>query len=251
MKKLLLLKFFTLSVFVYSQNLKTYNGKFKNGNANYEYYELESKQEIFSGKFNYSINKKHYEKGTFVNNFKTGFWQYFHKNEHITVEISGNYKNNLKNDKWLFRLTENDLKKEYSINFKNDTIIGEIEFDGLKGMFNENGEFIDDWKIDDDKTVYKAKFIENILTYLEYKYINGSLLGIYSPNIYKFDFQAILDKNNSIVKKEYDLDWNFRMMSGQFEVDKIYGINQVKLDGLDTEYLEKELFFNNFFDEII
>ena len=40
-------------------------------------------------------------------------------------------------------------------------------------------------------------------------------------------------------------------MSGQFEVDKIYGINQVKLDGLDTEYLEKELFFNNFFDEII
>jgi hypothetical protein len=41
------------------------------------------------------------------------------------------------------------------------------------------------------------------------------------------------------------------MMSGEFDVDKIYGINQVKLDGLDTEYLEKELFFNNFFDEII
>ena len=251
MKKLPLLIFFTLSVFVYSQNLKTYNGKFKNGNANYEYYELESKQEIFSGKFNYSIDKKHYEKGTFVNNSKTGFWQYFHKNEHVTVEIFGNYKNNLKNDKWLFRLTENDLKKEYSINFKNDTIIGEIEFDGLKGTFNENGEFVDDWKIDDDKTVYKAKFIENILTSLEYKYKNGSLLGIYSPNIYKLDFQAILDKNNSIVKKEYDLDWNFRMMSGEFEVDKIYGINQVKLDGLDTEYIEKELFFNNFFDAII
>jgi hypothetical protein len=148
-------------------------------------------------------------------------------------------------------LNENDLKKEYFINFINDTIIGEIEFNGLKGKFDEKGKFIDDWKIEDDKTIYKAKFSDNILTNLEYKTKNGTLLAIYNPDLYKFDFQAILDKNNSIVKKEYNLDWNFRMMSGEFDVDKIYGINQVKLDGLDTGYLEKELFFNNFFDEII
>lgn len=251
MKKLLILIFFTFSVSVYSQNLKTYNGKFKNGNANYEYYELESKQEIYNGKFNYSIDKKHFEKGTFNNNSKIGFWQYYHKNEYVKIEISGNYKNNLKTGKWLFSLTENDLKKEYFINFINDTIIGEIEFNGLKGKFDEKGKFIDDWKIEDDKTIYKAKFSDNILTNLEYKTKNGTLLAIYNPDLYKFDFQAILDKNNSIVKKEYNLDWNFRMMSGEFDVDKIYGINQVKLDGLDTEYLEKELFFNNFFDEII
>jgi protein TonB len=251
MKKLLILIFFTFSVSVYSQNLKTYNGKFKNGNANYEYYELESKQEIYNGKFNYSIDKKHFEKGTFNNNSKIGFWQYYHKNEYVKIEISGNYKNNLKTGKWLFSLTENDLKKEYFINFINDTIIGEIEFNGLKGKFDEKGKFIDDWKIEDDKTIYKAKFSDNILTNLEYKTKNGTLLAIYNPDLYKFDFQAILDKNNSIVKKEYNLDWNFRMMSGEFDVDKIYGINQVKFDGLDTEYLEKELFFNNFFDEII
>jgi hypothetical protein len=251
MKKLLILIFFTFSVSVYSQNLKTYNGKLKKGNANYEYYELESKQEIYNGKFNYSIDKKHFEKGTFNDNSKIGFWQYYHKNEYVKIEISGNYKNNLKTGKWLFSLNENDLKKEYFINFINDTIIGEIEFNGLKGKFDEKGKFIDDWKIEDDKTIYKAKFSDNILTNLEYKTKNGTLLAIYNPDLYKFDFQAILDKNNSIVKKEYNLDWNFRMMSGEFDVDKIYGINQVKLDGLDTGYLEKELFFNNFFDEII
>ena len=251
MKKLLPFLFLTFSIFVYSQNLKTYNGKFKKGNANYEYYELESKQQIYSGKFNYTIDKNHYEKGTFLNNSKIGLWEYFNKNEYIKIEISGNYKNNFKTGKWLFSFTENDLKKEYFINFLNDTIIGDIEIKGLKGKFDEKGKFIDDWKIEDDEIIYKAKFIDNILTNLEYKTKNGTLLGIYSPDIYKLDFTAILDKNNSIVKKEYDLDWNFRMMSGEFDVNKIYGINQVKLDGLDTEYLEKELFFNNFFDEVI
>jgi hypothetical protein len=200
MKKLLILIFFTFSVSVYSQNLKTYNGKFKNGNANYEYYELESKQDIYNGKFNYSIDKKHFEKGTFINNSKIGFWQYYHKNEYVKIEISGNYKNNLKTGKWLFNLNENDLKKEYFINFINDTIIGEIEINGLKGKFDEKGKFIDDWKIEDDKTIYKAKFSDNILTNLEYKTKNGTLLAIYNPDLYKFDFQAILDKNNSIVK---------------------------------------------------
>lgn len=234
------------STFAFSQIKKNYDGKYRNGIAKYEFYELDGKQ-IFDGNFLYSINKTHSETGKFLKNSKIGLWKFFYKNDYKTINISGNYNNNLKTGKWSFTVKDDKLKKQFFITFLNDTIIDKIELIDLQGQFDNKGRFIDDWKISDNGAEYNAKFQDNILTNLQYRTKYGTITGIYEPNISK----EIFNNNISVIKKEYELDWNLRLQSNQFDIDQIYDINRVELLEVDKmEYIEKELFFSNFFDKI-
>ena len=87
-KKIQILIFLVLANFlsVHSQNIKTYTGVFDNGKATYSYFENDSYERIYQGKFIYNENVVKYDglklniNGNFINDKRDGEWSFIVKN---------------------------------------------------------------------------------------------------------------------------------------------------------------------------
>ena len=254
MKRIFTTFFLIFSVTIFSQELKTFEGNYKEGTAKYSFYEGKNDEIILNGKFEYFKSNNQSEIGQYSQNLKAGTWKYNFENEDYKIDFYGNYINDLKNGIWTFNFKENGVSETYSLDFKNDTLIGKINWNGLKGEFDERGRFIGNWEVNYnfDRDKYIAIFKDNILIRLENRGIitSRTYLDVYQANTNSIDFTKLSLSENSIIRKEYDLDWNFRLMSKEFDVDKIYYINNLKIDGVSPAYLKKEQFFQNFYDAI-
>ena len=227
----------------FSQITKTFKGNYKNGKATFQYYDGIQKDIILNGKFSFTKDNTITESGEFVNNLKNGKWVYTYRENKDLIKINGLYKNDLKDGLWSFNLYEEGLKKEYILNFKKDTIIGKINIVGLQGEFSTNGKYIGDWIIDHNGYLSKAKFIDNILIYMDGRSTKSSTnAGRYQPDIYKIDFLNLSDKKNGVERKKYDID--FIKRTENLDVSKIYGVSN-----FEAEY--KQDLFNYFFSSIV
>jgi hypothetical protein len=99
MKRFLTVLFLTITVGLFAQTLKTYNGSFdagylRGGIANYTYYENpETHEYVKHGLFKYSYNGTSEHKG-------------------YNETISGNFENGLKNGKWTYTVSMTDFGKD-------------------------------------------------------------------------------------------------------------------------------------------
>lgn len=119
MKKTLLIGLLIIIVSISKSQTKSYNGKFEDGNATYQYYENENMDRVINGMFNY--NGSLYDmKGKFLNGNKNGEWNIYAKNKSfnglrgsiiINTQIIGNYKSGALDGSWTY---------SNSISFKND-----------------------------------------------------------------------------------------------------------------------------------
>ncbi|REC60799.1 hypothetical protein DRF65_18505 [Chryseobacterium pennae] len=250
MKQIITILFLTFSVTLFSQDLKTFEGNYKEGTAKYNFYKGKENNIILEGKFEYFKAKNQSEIGQHTQNLKVGTWKYHFENDGYKIEFYGNYTNDLKNGIWIFKFLENGISESYSLEFQDDILVGEVNWSGLKGEFDTKGRFIGIWEVKNDNDKYDATFNDNILIMLEKRTLNNILLSVYRPDTYSTDFTKLSFGDNPIIRKEYNLDWNFRLMSGEFNLDKIYDINRVTLDGISETYLEREIFFNAFFESI-
>lgn len=164
MKNLILLSILILFN-AFSQDIKTYDGEYEdsyggtgNGHAIYQYFENEDYERIYHGNFSYQStlntndrNSLTIIKGKFKNNKKVGDWIYSREYKKLGYQttIKGKYKEGLKDGQWSFyqkgynELSANGIT--YYLTFKNDTIIGEININELKGNFDEKGGYTGKW----------------------------------------------------------------------------------------------------------
>lgn len=157
MKKILLLLIFPC--LIYSQEIKTYNGKYQDGLAEYQYFENENLERIYQGKFEYSnIEKTNSSKGSFIQNMKNGDW--FYKKEEYPygkTECNGNYINDKKNGIWTYKFKydkKNDTYKAiYQVNFRNDTIIGNVNLKDIRNHISLSDVIEFECKLDEKSRI--------------------------------------------------------------------------------------------------
>ncbi len=223
MKNYIALLLFFYFINGYSQNLLKYNGDYKNGKAEYTYFENEDLERIYQGNFKYENDDINYFtsiNGFFKNNLKSGNWNYLHYHKHssYSTNISGRYEKDLKNGIWKF----NDIQ----IKFHNDTIIGPIKIDGLQGKFDEKGKYLGQWNATSGDYEYIAEFQNNSLIKLYERIIStGEIKSKYAPNISLSDTLQFISKKvndlNSITglsPEEYEKEQQIQAINSFFSI---------------------------------
>lgn len=221
MKHNLYLLIILLAQFNYSQELKTYKGKYNEGDATYQYYENAEYERVLNGYFEYSrkvlkeTESKMYnicvETGTFIDNKKNGEWTFrtkviseFLKLDAEILMIKGNYKNDLKTGAWAYTISSiREVGKSFQpkleftgkLIFLNDTIVSKLDYPAIKGEIDSKGNLIGNWyyhKLDREIT---ASFMENILVKLLDRNIStGKINAKYIPNLDLINFKETINK---------------------------------------------------------
>ncbi|GMV77141.1 MAG: hypothetical protein AMXMBFR79_02760 [Chitinophagaceae bacterium] len=210
--KLIITSFF-LAVIVgttLGQTLKTYTGNYKSGNATYQYYENAEYERIFNGNFSYKTNKDNVNvsrahmpssieiKGVYKDNLKEGNWTSkevitsfipTHGNVTIIMVLNGTFKNGKREGQWTYKQTFKTIKKEEtttsSLTFSKDILVKTVDFNGIKGNLDNDGNFTSTWNIKKNDIEYIAEFANNVfLKLIKRKVSDGRIL-------FKYDNQNI------------------------------------------------------------
>lgn len=95
-----------------AQELKTYKGLYKGGQATYTYYEAESGERIYHGPFNWTNTQKTLTvNGRYRNDKKEGQWVYQEKYPQLILRQTANYRNGQMEGKLIMEKTTNRLGK--------------------------------------------------------------------------------------------------------------------------------------------
>ena len=221
MKYLFLITIYLFFNNLFSQQLKTYSGPYKNGVATYKYYENKSKEKVLNGDFKYISNNIEII-GKFENNKKTGKWKYSRKNYQFNdndLFFTGTYVNDFKDGAWLFNryFTNKGKKEQYNskVSFLKDTLVGLFETPNIKGQFTSTGEFVGKWIYVRDDLETTIEFENNFVT----KSSEKSLTDKKSIELYTTEknFLINLEKNHP---NDYSrVSWDIRYLKD----DDIYG----------------------------
>jgi hypothetical protein len=179
---------------VFSQQIKTYQGPYKNGTAVYQYYDGNNYDRIYQGSFKYTSEYVSIT-GQYKNNEKIGLWTitkvekgFIDKKILIKEIVTGKYINNKMNGLWTLR-TNNletkkviinsevyfkegyliDLFKYYNSNFTLDASGNHSEL-SLVGKFDHDCNFDSTWV---------AKYTLNGIPFEEIRKFQSGLLYFY------------------------------------------------------------------------
>lgn len=218
------------------QNLKTYNGSYIGGTANYQYYESSIYERILHGNFYYKRKNPyptHSENeitGFFKENLKSGLWSA--KKERTAIESgygflviketsSGKYEKGKKIGEWSFK-SEKEFGNKNEIenaifNFKENILVGTINTSFLKGHLTDDGLFIGNWNLTtydnyNQKLEYIALFKSNIFIKLIVRRCSdGEILFRYDNS----DFiNQLQDINSEIFPIINGQKYEFKAVSG-------------------------------------
>lgn len=238
MKCLLFSLFVFNSFFLVSQNLKTYNGKYKDGDAVYTYYE-ENDNRIYHGNFKYTENGGFLNviiQGSFKNGLKDGTWSYVktqHSGTFLGVKYNGfietsilNFTNGKRNGTCTLKKVENKtgkILKEISCAFLNNKISGEY-----RATMNDNEKYIMNFSVNSENELngeYIYQYTENGIPHIiKNNYSNGILITHIHKN----------NSNGEIIDKK-----DFTAISGKFTPLNLF------LVAPDSTY---EYYYKNYFD---
>ena len=244
MKKLILL---TLLIChnAFSQDLKIYDGEYEdsyggsgNGHAIYQYFENENYERIYHGNFSYESklytndrNSRTVIQGRFENNNKVGDWVYNREYKKLgdQTTIKGKYKKGLKDGQWSFYqkgYNENSANGiTYYLTFKNDSLIGEVNIDGLKGNFDQKGGYTGKWVYNTGSSEKIVEFDDNLLLKLiDRKTSTGEIYSRFLPVIENKNIQK--ESSRTLYTKESISKVIFAEVFGISEDKVVYG-NQV------------------------
>lgn len=163
--------FFAVSV-LSCQELKTYSGGFKGGEATYTYYENDDGR-VFEGKFHWKGNGN-----------RPGYLE--NKGE---VEIKGSFKNNKRDGLWIYTATDKQNRVNIlKANYVNGVPEGIYEYEENWGMFNEkkalsatnkNGRADGSVKIELPNSVITGNYAQSTRVGVwERKFTNGSYFHV-------------------------------------------------------------------------
>ena len=246
------------------QTLKTYSGNYEGGEATYQYYENTEYERIYQGKFSYkqksitsdirgSLNQEIIINGSFNENKKNGIWSgkeiwsgSFMGNGSSTKNIKGNYDNGLRTGQWTFSNTfiKNNKSEVVtsSLNFKNDSLVGIINLEGIKGQLDNNGFFIGHWRVVDDDKEYLAEFKNNLLVKLIGRRMsNGDIFLKYDTPILsnlQTDSIPIAEANSYTLKDVYNINLSNNEL----------GFKQIDGDRYGDFLRDKGRYFADFFN---
>ena len=248
MKKISLIIFLISTINISSQEIKTYTGKYEHGKAIYEYYEDENYERIYHGEFTYdklpeyASNQKINIKGQFINNIKEGIWYYSSNKNEYNITIQGNYKSNLRNGIWTFRKSKPDnIQNTYFLEFKNDTIINKFNLKGIKGQFDEVGNYIGKWYIENSGKEMIIEFNNHALTKLIYREKStGKIYSKYTPNI---NFSKPRKKTQNLrniysASTDYNQNTGIRKFSETLNNRVYYLLRQIGNNDFDFVFLD-------------
>jgi hypothetical protein len=211
---------------LFSQEIKTYKGSYKGGEAEYQYYENAEMERVLNGKFKYKFEKYAVggsmvftEIGTFTNNIKNGEWSFekgfidnIGSKYYKLLLIQGSFINDLRNGEWKissYKVKEYsgtkasfelDPAKSFSQSFISDTLVNKKRTGSrLKCEIDSKGNLIGDWQYHDtpSDTEITATFKENILIkFLHRKISTGEIKAKYLPNFDLVNFNECVKKYN-------------------------------------------------------
>jgi hypothetical protein len=209
---------------VISQEIKTYKGIYKNGNAEYQYYENKDYERVLNGSYKFSrkIDENYYgkyfilltENGSFKNGKKDGEWFFtietFLKNtKEVNLTIKGKFSDDLKIETW--KQVRNN--KSFTLIFTNDTIVGKFNVSGqcgdtgsnngrkciIEGNFSNKGNWDGEFKLVEPDREIIALFKDNLLVKLiDKKPSTGEIYSKYSPDIDLLNFQQSIKEYNIV-----------------------------------------------------
>ena len=165
------------------QDLKTYSGSFKGGEATYSYYENDDGR-VFEGEFHW--------KG---NGARPGYLEY--KGD---VEIEGSFKNNKRDGLWIYTATDKQNRvNTLKANYVNGVLEGNYEYEENWGIFNEkiilsttnkNGRVDGYVRIEVPNSIITGNYAQGTRVGVwERKFTNGSYFHVVcnGSKLYKFD----------------------------------------------------------------
>ena len=225
-------------ILAYAQEIKTYNGKYFKGDAEYQYYENSEKERVKNGLFKYTWKEELNDgwirikliRGNYINNKQNGEWFYETKisNQKIKIDnpiektIKINFIDNKKNglcelQHYNFPVSKTNkngvvnrkLSESFKCNFLNDTLVSlDAKGDFISGKTDINGNYIGDWKLSKEKDrVINYSFKDNILIKIfDSKTSTGEIYSKYFPNFDLNDFKTFIVKYS----KKYYNDTNFK-----------------------------------------
>lgn len=130
---------------VFSQELLTYQGPYKNGTASYQYSEGNNFERVFQGPFKYSEDEITIT-GQFINNKKNGQWVTIKVDKAISNGkplkkeiLTGQYLNDQMEGLWSIERTDLEKNKPIissQVNFKDGYLVGSFKY------YNSNSGFI-------------------------------------------------------------------------------------------------------------
>lgn len=191
-KTITLILFILLFKLNYGQEIKTYKGKFEQGNAEYEYYDDAEKGRIYNGKFEYLCNE-YYKTYQIPVNFilrKVTKYICYYKND----KKQGVFKYN-------FSIELDTLNSKYDINNRNDLInidrikkIKTREDYEMEGYY-EKGHRNGIWSFKKKNQIFDTL---NCKTYDNYSsrqinFKNDTIIGKYDFNIDKYNVKGEFD----------------------------------------------------------
>ena len=232
-----------LTSIVFSQEKKVFNGKFQDGNAEYEYYINENYDKIYDGFIRYYGNKYVVE-GYYKDNQPEGKWVISANDQEFeegftdiqsNTKVTGTYEGGLMQGIWTyknsfalqdyktgqFKKEESELDTDISsANFNDNIFVGKLEYRrnfqpiSVEGTFNSDGLMIDDW-------IYKTNFEEDII-----KYNKGIAYWRLVRNLPSNDKVLFIDNTEFVEKfwNNYDKKTKVSVIN-----DKVYFAQKVEL----------------------
>lgn len=215
-----------ISNIAFSQEVKTYKGKFKSGTAEYEYYEDSNLERVYNGKFEYIRKQKDNDygintyysysiKGNLDNNIPNGHWSYKSTNPLANQQIFKNYGDSIKK-----------ANPKASNEYNNQYIKARLE-KPLRGHDEVEGNFVNGKK--NGLWIYLDKYDLNTFRFLEKKEINfknDTVIGKYEGK------QKIGDNQREYYfKGEFDNKGRF---TG--DIKRLYYDSNNKLDTINQTY---------------
>ena len=250
---------------VISQQIKTYKGIYKNGNAEYQYYENKDYERILNGSYKFSRNVKEYggyqvfsEKGFFKDGKKNGEWVFTIESFYGSIKknvltIKGNFVNNSKSGFW------EQISKDYgslNLSFSNDTIVGKIKriekhsnntSTTIEANFDSKGKWDGEFKLLENDLEAIAIFKNNILVKnIMKRPSTGEILSRYSPDFDLTNFEESI-KNYKVVPFIYYGQTDYR--NNKENLSHLAGVSSLSDKQMDY-LLQVENSFNYFMEYI-
>lgn len=201
-----------ISNFSIGQTLKTFNGKYDNGNAIYQYYENADYERIMQGNFTYSENKFQIT-GQFLNNKRNGIWKstntykmgWNSTSDIVTETCIANYLEGKLNGQCTYKkvnLTTNKILINSSAYFKRNILSGNFEFNSINDRFETENDFSIKFYTNNEgyiDSTFKINFSYNKIKYeLIRKYKTGFLTWELSRNLSTGEILNKIDNKNII-----------------------------------------------------
>ena len=150
-----------------AQELKTYSGSFKGGEATYTYYENDDGR-VFEGKFQWKVAP------------------FFYNLNDSKLEIVGSFKNNMRDGLWTYTVTDKkEILRVHKVNYSQGVPNGKYEFKGkILGEYAlsttmKNGKADGPVRIKLPNSVITGEYTQNTRTGVwERKFSNGSFYHI-------------------------------------------------------------------------